>query len=56
MVTAVRRNDDDRLVAIGYIGKRLHLLVYKQSDAETIRIISLRKAHENEQRTYHENA
>ena len=40
-----------REIAIGFIGVRLHLLVFTRRGA-TIRIISLRKAESNERRIY----
>ncbi len=42
---------EERWVALGYIGKRLHVLVYTLR-AETIRIISLRKANKREKNYY----
>ncbi len=42
---------EERWVALGYIGKRLHILVYAFR-AETIRIISLRRANKREKEYY----
>ena len=44
--------DEERWVALGYIGNRLHVMVYTFR-VETIRIISLRKAN-NRERIYYE--
>jgi hypothetical protein len=40
-----------RLVALGFLGDRLHALCYLETD-EGIRVISLRKANARERRTY----
>ena len=42
---------EERWVTLGYIGKRLHVLVYTLR-AETIRIISLRRANKREKEYY----
>ncbi|MBF9034291.1 BrnT family toxin [Rhodobacterales bacterium HKCCE2091] len=42
---------EDRSVAVGYIGRRLHVLVYTLRGAR-IRVISLRKANSRERRSY----
>jgi hypothetical protein len=55
--TAIETIDDrfdygeERWVALGYIGRRLHVLVYTHR-GETIRIISLRKANKRENEYY----
>tara|TARA_R110002020_G_scaffold266483_33_gene481499 strand:+ start:16303 stop:16590 length:288 start_codon:yes stop_codon:yes gene_type:complete len=43
-----------REIAIGYVGDRLHVLVFTVR-TETIRVISLRKANNREVRTYEQN-
>ena len=52
-------NIDDREVygelretALGFIGERLHFLVYVTMDDDSIRAISLRRASNNEKRRY----
>ena len=58
--TSVERIDDRedygelRIVATGFIGVRLHILVYAPSeeDEDSVRIISLRKADKGEQDEY----
>lgn len=50
----IERSDRDqevRYIATGYIGQRLHRVVYTMRD-ESIRIISLRKANPREMRQY----
>jgi len=42
---------EERWVALGYIGKRLHVLIYTFR-AETIRLISLRRANKREKEYY----
>lgn len=42
-----------RWVAIGFIGDRLHVVCFKETDAG-IRVISLRKANSKEAKRYHE--
>jgi uncharacterized DUF497 family protein len=42
---------EDRWVALGFLGDRLHALCYRETD-EGIRVISLRKANARERRTY----
>lgn len=55
--TAIETVDDrfnygeGRWVALGFIGRRLHVLVYTFR-SETIRIISLRRANKREQEFY----
>jgi len=55
--TALETMDDrfdygeERWVALGFIGSRLHVLVYTYR-AETIRIISLRRANKREKKYY----
>lgn len=46
--------DEERYVAIGYIGERLHVMAFTMRE-ETIRIISLRKANKREVNNYEEN-
>jgi uncharacterized DUF497 family protein len=58
--TSIERIDDRedygelRIVATGFIGVRLHILVYAPSeeDEDSVRIISLRKADKGEQDEY----
>lgn len=45
------RGDEERYSAIGYIGSRLHTLIYTERGAAT-RIISLRPASANERNHY----
>lgn len=45
--------DEDRWIAIGLIGNRLHILIYTMR-VDTIRIISLRKANKREREFYEE--
>jgi len=48
---------EDRWIALGCIGGRLHFLVYTlrgEGPGESIRIISLRKANARERRVYDE--
>jgi len=40
------RHGEARFFALGYIGNRLHALVFTKSGA-TVRVISLRRAHQN---------
>jgi len=47
--------DEERWVALGFIGACLYVLVYTYR-FETIRIISLRKANKREQKTYERQA
>lgn len=42
---------ETRIIALGYIGERLHVLIFTQR-AEAIRIISLRKANRKERLRY----
>jgi len=51
------RNDygEERLIALGYIGRRIHVLIYTQR-MQTRRIISLRKANKREERFYAKEA
>jgi uncharacterized DUF497 family protein len=44
-----------RHVAIGYIYGRLHVMVFTKR-GQTVRVISLRKANQREERAYRENA
>ncbi len=43
---------EDRLVGIGLLDGRVVVVVYTESDEETIRIISLRKALSHERKRY----
>ncbi len=45
------RNDELRFIAYGFIGERLHVIVYTERDSST-RIISLRKANRREVKRY----
>ena len=53
MIVSSSRHGEDRFFAIGYIGSRLHALVFTKSGA-TLRIISLRRAHKTEVKRYEE--
>ena len=59
--TAVETYDDrfdyeeERWIAVGYIDKKLHVLVYTIR-SENIRIISLRKANKRERDFYEKNS
>lgn len=44
---------EERWVALGFIGSRLHVLIYTVR-GENIRLISLRKANERERKYYEE--
>ena len=46
-ITASQSSNEPRLVALGPIGERLHVLVYS-IETRTVRIISLRKANKRE--------
>ena len=56
--TAVRVEDlrkdygEQRIVAYGYIGNRLHVLCFKPLGGINIRVISLRKANKREEKSY----
>lgn len=50
---AEERSGEVRYVATGYIGNRLHKLVYLMRGGN-IRVISLRKANNRERKIYHE--
>jgi uncharacterized DUF497 family protein len=43
---------EDRFITIGYIGPRLHVMVWTPRGDDT-RIIGLRKANDREERRYH---
>jgi hypothetical protein len=43
---------EHRIIAVGFIRDRLHVLVFTMP-ATTIRVISLRKANRRESKTYH---
>ena len=51
MIAPSSRHGEARFFAIGYIGSRLHALVFTKSDA-TVRVISLRRAHKTEVKRY----
>ena len=53
MIVPSSRHGEDRFFAIGYIGSRLHALVFTKSGA-TVRVISLRRAHKTEVKRYEE--
>jgi uncharacterized protein len=46
--------NEPRMIAYGFIGPRLHVLVYTPRGTNT-RVISLRKANERERKAYAEN-
>ena len=46
---------ETRNIALGYIARRLHVLVFTKR-GQTIRVISLRKANKREVNAYHEHA
>ncbi len=51
--TDTRRDyGEERLVSIGFIAQRLHILVWTRRGQKTIRIISLRKANQQEVESY----
>lgn len=43
---------ETRMVSVGYINNRLHVICFTQIDEETLRIISLRKANLRESKIY----
>ena len=47
-------NEEERWTAKGFIGVRLHVVVYTER-GESVRIISLRKARPREERSYAED-
>lgn len=51
MIVPSNRHGEARYFAIGYIGNRLHALVFTKSGA-TVRVISLRRAHKTEVKRY----
>ena len=51
MIAPSSRHGEARFFAIGYIGSRLHALVFTKSGA-TVRVISLRRAHKTEVKRY----
>lgn len=51
VVNSDNRHDEKRLIAIGYIGDRLYVVVFALR-GEKVRVISLRKANEREQKRY----
>ena len=57
--SAIEREDDRedygelRMVALGFIGRRLHVLIYTPR-GDIIRVISLRRAEKREERAYYE--
>ena len=46
---------EQRILAYGYIGSRLHVLCFKPINRSHIRVISLRKANKREEKFYEEN-
>ncbi len=54
LVTADTREDygEQRWIGIGAIGERITAVIFAERDAETIRIISLRKADHEERKEY----
>ena len=50
-LTPVFRNNEDRMMATGYLDDRLHVLCYKDLESSR-RIISFRKANEREAKLY----
>jgi uncharacterized DUF497 family protein len=53
MIAPSNRPSEARFFAVGYIGSRLHALVFTKSGT-TLRIISLRRAHKTEVKRYEE--
>ena len=53
MIVPSSRHGEARFFALGYIGNRLHALVFTKSGA-TVRVISLRRAHKTEVKRYEE--
>ncbi len=51
LIDARKEYGETRYVATGYLGKRLHVLCYVETD-EGIRVISFRKANERERKSY----
>jgi uncharacterized DUF497 family protein len=51
MIAPSSRHGETRSFAIGYIGSRLYALVFTKS-GETVRVISLRRAHKTEVKRY----
>jgi uncharacterized DUF497 family protein len=45
------RNGENRLVAVGYLQKRLHILCFLPT-ADGVRVVSFRKANDREARKY----
>jgi len=45
---------ETRVIAVGYIHERLHVMVFTARDRDTVRIISLHKANAREKRKYEE--
>ena len=45
------RHDEARWIAIGFVGPRLHVVAYT-ARGDVIRVISLRKANQREERRY----
>jgi uncharacterized protein len=54
MVTSDARKSygEARNIAVGYIGGRLHVLIFTKR-GDVVRVISLRKANRREERTYY---
>ena len=51
LITSSDRHGESRWAAIGYIGQRLHHVVYTQR-RDRLRVISLRRANPRERRQY----
>ncbi|MEQ8403291.1 MAG: BrnT family toxin [Roseitalea porphyridii] len=51
-VTEMAQDGEERVMAIGFIGVHLHVLIYTER-GETMRLISLRRATPEETRLYH---
>jgi uncharacterized DUF497 family protein len=43
---------ETRLIAVGFLEQRLHVLCFIETGADSIRVISFRKANKKEQRKY----
>lgn len=51
LIAPDNRHTEPRFVAIGYLGERLHAAVYTKR-GDNVRIISLRKANQREEKHY----
>jgi uncharacterized protein len=45
-------DDEERIVALGFVGERLHVLVYTERE-DSVRVISLRLANKSESREFY---